>query len=427
MFDGILGSLLLVSLIAALSPFVADRVRRWVRIPGVVIEIGLGILIGPHVLDLVDTGEVLSVMAEMGLVFLIFLAGFEVDTSEVRGRPLRLAASAWSVTLVLGILVAVGLHAVDLTSGIRFVAICLTTTAIGTLLPILGDSGVLRTRFGLHCMTSGAMGEIGPIIAISVALTGGAPAHTALVLLAFMALVAVSAILATRPVRPRIVELISTTLHSSAQLGVRLCVVLCVFLVWLAEEFSLDVLLGAFAAGMISRIFLGSTSSASAVVVAEGEVVEEIAASQSGDGHHVVISHVGEVQTRLESLGFGFFIPLFFVVSGTRFNLSAFDSVGAIAKIPMFAVLLLLVRGLPILVYRSELGMRATVALGFLQSAALPLLVVITGLGVQDGLMRSDNAAALVGAGLLSIVVFPIIGLAILERAGAEERVPVTT
>ncbi|MEY2755792.1 MAG: hypothetical protein RJB65_2150, partial [Actinomycetota bacterium] len=317
MFDGILGSLLLVSLIAALSPFVADRVRRWVRIPGVVIEIGLGILIGPHVLDLVDTGEVLSVMAEMGLVFLIFLAGFEVDTSEVRGRPLRLAASSWSVTLVLGILVAFGLHALDLTSGVRFVAVCLTTTAVGTLLPILGDSGVLRTRFGLHCMTSGAVGEIGPIIAISVALTGGAPAHTALVLLAFMSVVAVSALLATRPAKPRIVELISRSLHSSAQLGVRLCVVLCVFLVWLAEEFSLDILLGAFAAGMISRIFLGSTSPASAVVAAEGEAVEEIAASQNGDGYHVVISHVGEVQTRLESLGFGFFIPLFFVVSGT--------------------------------------------------------------------------------------------------------------
>ena len=157
-------------------------------------------------------------------------------------------------------------------------------------------------------------------------------------------------------------------------------------------RFDLDVLLGAFAAGMIARLFLGA---------------------DEGDG----VDHLHEVQTRLESLGFGFFIPLFFVVSGMKFDLGALGSAGTLLKVPMFLALFLLVRGLPALLARGELGRNDTMGLAFLQSAQLPLVVVITGLGVADGLMRPDNAAAMVGAGLLSVVLFPIIGLAIQSRS----------
>jgi Kef-type K+ transport system membrane component KefB len=310
----------------------------------------------------------------------------------------------WLVSLGLGVAVATALHALDVTAGIRFIAIGLTTTAIGTLLPILGDAGVLPTRLGTNILAGGAMGEIGPIVAISVALASDDPAHTTLLLLVFGGLAGVAAWLAMRPALPRTVELIGRTLHSSGQLGVRISVLLCVLLVWIAERFELDILLGAFAAGMVARLFL------------MGHGAEETPDSTHVGEHHA------EVQQRLEALGFGFFIPLFFVVSGVHFDLAALGNATALAKLPMFLGLFLLVRGVPALLYRKDLARHDVVSLGLLQAAALPLLVVITELGVANGQVRADNAAALVGAGLLSVVLFPIIGLGIHQRGDASKE-----
>ncbi len=385
-------TLLLVVAVAALSPLVSDALRRFVRLPGVVIEIALGIIIGPRVLGWAHLDEVIGVLAELGLVLLIFLAGFEIDLHEVKGAPARLAVQGWLVSLGLGIAVAWGLHGLGVTSGVRFVAVALTTTAIGTLLPIVGDAGLLGTRFGSLFIAGGALGEIGPIVAISLALTSVHPVRAATVLALFTVIALIAGRLAARPTPPRFVRLIGHTLHSSGQLGVRISVLLCGLLVWVAFRFELDVLLGAFAAGMIARLFLGA---------------------DEGDG----VDHLHEVQTRLESLGFGFFIPLFFVVSGMKFDIDALANGGTLLKVPMFLALFLLVRGLPTLLYRSELDRRGMTALAFLQSAQLPLVVVITGLGVADRMMRPDNAAAMVGAGLLSVVVFPILGLSLHARA----------
>ena len=405
-----LRTLVLIVSIAVLSPFISDLAKRWTRIPGVVIEIALGMVIGPHVLGWAHLDEVIDVLAEMGLVFLIFLAGFEIDPDEVKGRPVRLAVQGWMVSLALGIVVAVALHALDVTSGIRFVAIALTTTAIGTLLPILGDAGVLQTKLGANVLASGAMGELGPIVAISVALTSDTPGRTTVVLLVFVAIALLVGWLATRDARPRTVALIARTLHSSGQLGVRICVLLCLLLVWTAAEFGLDVLLGAFAAGMVARLFLVQHSS-----VADAEAA----------GHASVFDHREEVQHRIEALGFGFFIPLFFVVSGVRLDLDALFAPIELVKVPLFLVLFLVVRGLPALLYRDDLPRHDVQALALLQAAALPLLVVITTIGVETGNMRSDNAAGLVGAGLVSVVVFPLVAMALRGRAVADTAAPV--
>lgn len=403
-----LRTLVLIATIAAISPFISDLARRYTRLPGVVVEIVLGIVIGPHVLGWAHLDEVIEVLAEMGVVFLIFLAGFEIEPERVKGRPLKLAVTGWLVSLGLGIAVATALHALDVTAGIRFVAIALTTTAIGTLLPILGDAGVLPTRLGTNILASGAMGEIGPIIAISVALASDDPARTTLLLLVFGGISGAAAWLAMRPARPRAIELIGRTLHSSGQLGVRISVLLCVVLVWVAARFDLDILLGAFAAGMVARLFLVGH-----------------AATGEPDGHTSGGEHHEEVQQRLEALGFGFFIPLFFVVSGVHFDLAALGNATALAKLPMFLGLFLLVRGVPALLYRKDLPRHDVVSLGLLQSAALPLLVVITELGVANGQVRADNAAALVGAGLLSVVLFPIIGVGIHQRGETKEKVTI--
>ncbi|MEY4173374.1 MAG: hypothetical protein RI900_539 [Actinomycetota bacterium] len=242
-------TLLLVVVVAAVSPLVADFVRRLVRLPGVVIEIVLGIIIGPKVLGWANLDEVIAVLAELGLVLLIFLAGYEVDLQEVRGAPSRLAVQGWLLSLVLGVVVAWGLYSLGVTSGVKFVAIALTTTAIGTLLPIVGDAGLLRTRFGTMFLAGGAVGEIGPIVAISVALTPQHPAKAVVVLVVFAAIAGVAGFLASRRTPPRFVRLIGHTLHTSGQLGVRMSVLLCGLLVWVAFRFDLDVLLGAFAEG----------------------------------------------------------------------------------------------------------------------------------------------------------------------------------
>jgi Kef-type K+ transport system membrane component KefB len=420
-----LRTLVLIVAIAVMSPFVSDLVRRWVRLPGVVIEIALGMVIGPHVLGLAELDEVLDVLAEMGLVFLIFLAGFEIDPDEVKGRPIRLAVTGWCISLALGIAAAWVLYALDVTASVRFVAIALTTTAIGTLLPILGDAGLLRSRLGANFLASGAMGEIGPIIAISIALTTDSPERTTGILVVFVVITLGVGWLATREARPRTVDLIARTLHSSGQLGVRICVLLCVLLVWTAAEFGLDVLLGAFAAGMVARLFLvqhRTADAADAAADADAATVADADAAADPHGLTHVFDHHEEVQSRIEALGFGFFIPLFFVVSGVRFDLEALLDPIELVKVPMFLLLFLLVRGLPALLYRGDLPPHEVKALALLQAAALPLLVVITHIGVATGQMRSDNAAGLVGAGLLSVVVFPLVAMSLLRRGGTSEQ-----
>lgn len=418
-----LRTLVLIATIAVLSPFVADVIRRWIRIPGVVVEIGLGMLIGPHVLGWAHLDEVLEVLAEMGLVFLIFLAGFEIDPDEVKGRPVRLAVQGWLVSLALGIGVAVALHAIDVTQTVRFVAIALTTTAIGTLLPILGDAGVLRSRLGANFLAGGAMGELGPIVAISVALTTDSPGRTTAVLVVFVAITLLVGWLATRPAQPRTVRLVARTLHSSGQLGVRICVLLCILLVWTAAEFGLDVLLGAFAAGMVARLFLVEHSTPDTPDTPDAPDAHAAAAGRANP-----FDHRQEVQHRIEALGFGFFIPLFFVISGVRFDLEALFDPVELVKVPLFLLLFLVVRGLPALLYRRDLPRHDVVALALLQSAALPLLVVITQIGMATGQMRPDNAAGLVGAGLVSVIVFPLVAMSIKARGderAAAEAVPV--
>lgn len=409
-----LRTLVLIVSIAVMSPFIADVVRRWIRLPGVVIEIGLGMLIGPHLLGWAHLDEVIEVLAEMGLVFLIFLAGFEIDPDEVKGRPVRLAVQGWCVSLALAIVVAFALHALDVTATVRFVAIALTTTAIGTLLPILGDAGALKSPLGSNFLASGAMGELGPIVAISVTLTTDAPTRTAVVLAVFVAVTLLVGWIATRPSRPRTVQLIARTLHSSGQLGVRICVLMCVLLVWTAAEFGLDVLLGAFAAGMVARLFLVQHSAPAG----EDHITHTDTTPQQ-PSHASRFDHREEVQHRIEALGFGFFIPLFFVISGVRFDLEAlFDPVELI-KVPLFLVLFLLVRGTPALLYRRDLPRHDVQALALLQASALPLLVVITQIGIATGQMRTDNAAGLVGAGLVSVVLFPILALSIKTKSDA--------
>lgn len=264
---------------------------------------------------------------------------------------------------------------------------CLCTTALGTLMPILRDAGELKTRFGAFVLGAGAVGEFGPIVLVALILTGQtARWEVTLMLVLFVVIACVVAVLALRYRPARIVRLLSQTMHASGQLPVRLAILLLIGLVVLAETFSLDILLGAFAAGLV------------------------VSLASSGED-------AKPLRVKLEGIGFGFLIPIFFVVTGMQFDLDAlFESASTILRLPLFLALLLLVRGLPVLIYRRDLPRADLPPLALYSATALPLIVAITAIGVETGEMRSENAAALVGAGMISVFVFPLVALALRRR-----------
>lgn len=377
-----LHSLLLILTIAALGPFVCEWLPR-IRLPLVVLEIILGIVFGPQVLNVASAGPTIQVFATFGLAFLFFLVGFEIDYQAIRGRPLALAGLGWLASLIICLIVGFSLQALGIVTSGLIVGAALSTTALGTLLPILRDSSELRTRFGAYTMASGAMGEFGPILLVVLALSSGDDEHngSVLLMLVFTLIIVAGAYAAIKYRPPKIVLVLQKKMHTSAQLPVRLSILVLAGLVILARNFGLDAVLGAIAAGVL------------------------VALASPGE--------YGEVlRYKLEAIAFGFFVPIFFVTTGLRYDLQALvSSRRALLELPMFLLLFLVVRGLPALMARRDLDLRSRVALGFFSSTQLPLVIVI--IGTKANAVSPETAASLIGAGMLSLLLFPVIGLAL--------------
>jgi Kef-type K+ transport system membrane component KefB len=387
------GTLLMILAVALLAPLIASTAPQ-LRVPALVLEIVFGIIIGPQVLDLVAVTQPIAMLSNLGLAALIFMAGFELDPDRLRGEPMRLAGLGWASSIVLGFALALLFHATGLVISQLFVGLALATTALGTLLPIMRDAGLLPTKLGTHVLAVGSVGEFGPIIAIALVLSGSRPATSVASLLAFVAVAIVVFIWARRPGNSRMRRAVGATIRSSGQLYVRLAMLLVAALTFVASKLGLDFLLGAFTAGMIYRLFLSSA----------GE------------------SEVETVELKLEAVTFGYLIPIFFVVTGITYDLQALtSSVKAMAMVPLFLVSFLVVRGLPVRLYRKELPEASDRrALVFFSATALPLVVAITTLGVEAKQMRPSTAAALVGAGMISVIVFPLLGMAAFRRGVRE-------
>jgi Kef-type K+ transport system membrane component KefB len=353
---------------------------RGVLIPTVVIEVLLGVVIGPQVLGL-ETSEFLEFFSNLGLGLLFFFAGYEIDVRRIAGNPLRLAAVGWAVSLALAYTIGGVLAATGVVLSLLFTGSALATTAIGTLIPILSDTGQLRSRFGTYLLAGGAIGEFGPILLLTLFLSSQSTLHNAIILVAFVALAVGVAVLAVRS-SGRTVPLLERTIEKSSQLAVRWIVVLVFALAALAAELGLDLLLGGFAAGVITRQVL------------QGREVPTFDA-------------------RLTAVAFGVFIPFFFVFSGMQLDVDAlFSSLGSVAKMLLFFLLFLVVRGVPaLLLYRRVLDARQRISLAFFLSTQLPLVLAITTLAQEGGHMRASTAASLVGAAVLSTLCFPILGL----------------
>jgi Kef-type K+ transport system membrane component KefB len=353
---------------------------RGIVVPVVVIELVLGVFLGPQVFGL-HVDQFVEFFSDLGLGMLFFFAGYEIDLQRIMGRPLRLALLGWAISLALAYAIGGALAAAGIVLSLLYTGSALATTALGTLIPILSDTGELKTRFGTYLLAAGAVGELGPILLLTLILSTESAAHNAVILVSFIALAVLVAVFAVR-FSERTLPVFERTLESSSQLAVRWIVVLVFALALLASELGLDLLLGGFAAGLITRQVLKT---------------REIPAFDS----------------KLSAVAFGVFVPFFFVVSGMKLDIDAlFASVASVMKMVLFFGLFLVVRGTPaLLLYRDVLDARARAALALMSSTQLPLVLAITTLAVETGHMRPSTAAALVGAAVLSTLVFPILGL----------------
>jgi Kef-type K+ transport system membrane component KefB len=377
--------------VAAIAAVTVTVVPKRLAPPVVVIELLLGIVIGPHVLHLARSDSFIEFFSNLGLGMLFFFAGYEIDFNRIKGTPMKLGGWGWLLSVGLAYGIGGVLSAAGIVLSFLYTGSAMATTAIGTLIPILRDNGELKTRFGTYLLAAGGAGEFGPILLVTLVLSTENPLHESVILLAFIGLALVLAVGSMRYAW-RGWPLLERTFETSSQLAVRLTVVLVFGLVFLASKLGLDLLLGGFVAGMIVRLAL--------------------------QGHELQV-----FESKLTAVGFGFFVPFFFVVSGIEFDLAALGSVGAIAKLVMFFVLFLVVRGAPpLLLYRGVLGARDRAALAFYCATELPLVVAITTLATESGHMRTSTAAGLVGAAMLSTLVFPFVGLALRRHSEADHE-----
>jgi Kef-type K+ transport system membrane component KefB len=380
--------LLIVAVVAFGAPFLLGLFPG-LRLPAVVLEIVAGIVVGPSVLGWVEVDQTIAVVATLGLAFLLFLAGLEIDFARLRGPVLRLTAIGFGVSFALALIVAGGLRAAGLVHAPLLVAITLVATSLGVLIPVLKDAGESGSTLGQLVIAGGSIADFGAIILLSIFFTGEGGTGSTLLLIGSLLALAAAVLLVVRGAErsARISADLLRLQDTTAQIRVRGAMVLLVGFAAIAESLGLEAILGAFAAGAILTLLDGDRA----------------------------MTHP-QFRLKLEAIGFGFFIPAFFVTTGVRYDLGAlFASTSTVVMVPIFLAALLAVRGLPALLYRRLVGTRQAAIAGLLQATSLPFIVAATAIGLDLGVIDAATSAALIAAGLLSVVIFPAAGLALLR------------
>ena len=377
-------TLLIVPLLAVLAPLFARGLGRWVRVPIVVFELLLGILVGPSLLGWAQPDAFIDTLSQFGLAMLFFVAGSEIEFSVFRGRTGRSAIFGWLISLAAGValgwLIAPGEEAV-------IIGIALCSTALGTILPILRDAGEMKTPFGRAAGAIGAVGEFGPLIAISIFLGGRDPDISALVLVLFAVIAGLAIWLAFKVPRGAMHRFVNSSLHTSGQFAIRVVLLILAGLIALSIVLDLDILLGAFTAGIVWRLIMRDAAQA------DREAVE----------------------SKVEAVAFGFLVPVFFIYTGVTFDLeSLLAQPVLLLLLPVMLVVLVIVRGVPSMLAAPEGSTRRDrLSMALLGATALPIIVAVTAIGVDEGILSTATAALLVGAGMLSVLLFPLLVMSI--------------
>jgi Kef-type K+ transport system membrane component KefB len=387
---------LLVMIVAVAVPLLLGLVPR-LPIPSSVLEILAGIVIGPALLDWVSDDTVINVFSKLGVALLLFLAGLELDFAKLRGRPLQLALVSFVASLLVGYALALPLGAVGVVVNPLLITIILSATSLGIVCPVLKDAGVLDTRAGRYVVAACSVAEFGSIVVLSMFFSphGSANPVTTVLRLGVLAVVVASiAYLASRrgAWRRRVDEILFRLQDSSSQLRLRVAMLLMIALLVVSESLKFEAILGSFLAGALLS------------AVTDPGREEEL----------------GHVRHKLEGIGFGFFVPIFFVATGLSFPVDQlFSDWSTAVRVPLFLCMLLLARGLPVLVLRRDLDRADLVPSALLQATSLSFIVVATQIGVSLHELRPINAASLVAAGMLSVLLFPALALRLLARVSA--------
>ncbi|MDI1229781.1 MAG: cation:proton antiporter [Methylobacter sp.] len=374
--------LLLIAFVAMLAALLRE-LPSIVRIPVVVLEVVLGMLIGPHMFNLATPDGMIGTLGELGLAFLLFMVGLEIDFDKIRGRALSLAVGGWFLSFLLAMLCMFSFNSIGLIeTPVMLAAVALSTTAFGILAPILRDRGELNTDFGKYMLATAAVGEFVPLMFISLVVIPAKDTflHT-LFMVTFIIFALIVANIALQMRSSPLIEKLAHTMQSSGQLPVRICILLQVLLVTLAATFGLNIVLGAFVAGMVVGLAIKGN---------EGELLRH----------------------KLDAIGYGFLIPIFFIVAGMKFEVSALWSAPlAPVQIALLLALMLLIRGVPLLLYKKELTPEEKLPFALYSATGLPLIIIISEIGVSSGLMPQDRASILVSAGMISVLLFPILAV----------------
>ncbi len=389
--------LAIVAAVAFLVPLTLGLFPR-VRVPSVVVEIAMGIVIGPFGLGWVSMDPPIRVLSIIGMAALLFLSGMEIEYERLRGRTLSLSLLGFAASLALGIAIAFGLQAASLIYTPLFVAFILAATAVGLVIPILKDAGEISTDFGQIVVAGASIADFGTVILLALFFSREASSATSqLVLLGAFGAVAVTIVFAAfRIGRAKPVTAVLLRLqHTTAQIRVRGAMLLLIALVAVAQRFGLEAILAAFIAGSVLTII-----------------------DRDAEATHP------QFRQKLEGVGFGVFVPVFFVASGIQFDLGALlASRAALLQVPIYLVALLVIRGLPALLYRPIIGTRRAIAAGLLQATTLGFVVAGVQMGLELKLIDAATSAALVASALLSVLIFPFAAAVVLKGAAPPSSV----
>jgi Kef-type K+ transport system membrane component KefB len=387
---------LLIVVTAGFAAPLALGFLRSVRLPSVVLEIVIGIAVGPAVLGWVHVDDPVQVFSTVGLAYLLFLAGLEIDFERLRGRVLRLALVGFVVSLAIAVVVGLLLEAGGLASQPLFVAIVLSATSLGVLVPVLKDAGESSSTFGQLVIAGGTIADFATVILLSLLFSRESGSTASKVILLgglFLVALAVALTIVGAERSVRLGEVLRRLQDTTAQIRIRASFVLLVGLVALATKLGLEVILGAFIAGAIISL------------------VDRDHAMTHPDFRH-----------KLEAAGFGIFIPVFFVTTGVRYDLDALTAhASTLLHVPVFLAALVVVRGFPALLYGSVIPRDRLPVAALMQATSLPFIVAATAVGLALRVVTPANAAALIAAGLMSVVIFPALSLVLLRR-GQRDR-----